>query len=304
MSVQTQDLEQREEASGRSGERAAVTTSPPRERPATTPAAPEHAPGPPETGDGAARAPAAAPAAAEPVVLETPPRRRRLARIVLPIVLLALIVAAVFGYNAWRNSQLYVSTDNAQITGQPVQVGSMNAGRVDAVNPTVGSLVHRGDVLATVALPSQTGTGQSGAPIMGFLGASDTHVNVTAPMDGVVIATPVAAGSTVQAGQAIVTLIDPSQLWVNANVDETDFNRLKVGQSVTVHVDALGTDVPGRVEAITPATAATFSLLPTQNASGNFNKVTQLVPVRISLNLGNQPTLLGSSVEVKISVAE
>ncbi|MBV9354930.1 MAG: HlyD family secretion protein, partial [Chloroflexi bacterium] len=76
------------------------------------------------------------------------------------------------------------------------------------------------------------------------------------------------------------------------------------GQSVTVHVDALNADVPGRVESITPATAATFSIIPTQNASGNFNKVTQLVPVRISLNLGNEPTLLGSSVEVKIKVAD
>jgi multidrug resistance efflux pump len=215
-----------------------------------------------------------------------------------------LIGAALFGFNAWRDSRLYVSTANAQITGQPVQVGSMNAGRVDVVNPAIGSLVHKGDVLATVSLPSQLGVGQSGTAKMGFLGASDTRVDVTAPFDGVVIATPAAAGSTVQVGQPIVTLIDPTQLWVNANLDENDFARLKPGQPVRVHVDALRADVPGRVEAVTPATAATFSLIPGQNASGNFNKVTQLVPVRISLNLGNRPTLLGSSAEVKIRVED
>jgi multidrug resistance efflux pump len=225
-------------------------------------------------------------------------------RLVLPIGSAAVVVASFLGYSAWRSSQQYVATDNAQITGQPVQVGAMNAGRVDVVTPTIGSLVHKGDVLATVALPSQIGAGQSGTAKMGFLGAGDSHVDVTAPFDGVVIATPIAAGSTVQVGQPIVTLIDPSQLWVNANVDETDFARLKAGQTVSVHVDALQADVPGRVEAITPATAATFSLLPSQNASGNFNKVTQLVPVRISVNLGNRPALLGTSVEVKIRVAD
>jgi multidrug resistance efflux pump len=73
---------------------------------------------------------------------------------------------------------------------------------------------------------------------------------------------------------------------------------------VTVHVDALGADVPGKVEAVTPATANTFSLLPASNASGNFTKVTQLVPVRISVNLGNHPLLLGANVEVKIKVAD
>jgi membrane fusion protein (multidrug efflux system) len=71
---------------------------------------------------------------------------------------------------------------------------------------------------------------------------------------------------------------------------------------VTVHIDALGADIPGKVEAVTPATANTFSMLPSSNASGNFTKVIQLVPVRVSVNLGNQPLLLGANVEVKIRV--
>jgi multidrug resistance efflux pump len=204
----------------------------------------------------------------------------------------------------YRDSLLYVSTDNAQLTGQPIQVGSMNAGRVEAIFPTVGSRVHRGDVLAQVALPTQIGIAQNGQPKMGFLGAGDTQVDVQAPVDGVVIAIPVGVGATVAAGQGIVTLVDPSQLWVNANIDETNFVRVRMGQSVQVHVDASNTDIPGKVVAITPATAQTFSLLPSSNSSGNFNKVTQLVPVRIAVNLGDEPALLGTSVEVKIRVAE
>jgi multidrug resistance efflux pump len=300
MSVQTQDLEERTELTAPAGGERGGVASPPRERPTTAPA-----PTAPETGNGVQHGPAtAAPPAPAAEASPAPTRRRGLRRIILPIVLIIVIAAAVVGFNLWRNSQMYVSTDNASISGQPVQVGSMNAGRVDVINPQVGAIVHKGDVLASVAIPSQTGMSQNGTPIVGFLGASDTRVDVVAPFDGVVIATPVAVGSTVQAGQAIVTMVDPTQLWVNANIDETDFSRLAAGQSVTVHVDALNADVPGRVESITPATAATFSIIPTQNASGNFNKVTQLVPVRISLNLGNEPTLLGSSVEVKIKVAD
>jgi len=222
----------------------------------------------------------------------------------LPVAAVVLVVVAVFGFNAYHEGQLYVSTDNAQLTGQPVQVGSMNAGRLEAITPSIGAAVHKGDVIAQVALPSQTGMGQSGQPKLGFLGVGDTRVDVQAPVDGIVIAEPVAIGATVGAGQAIVSIVDPTQLWVNANIEETNIGRVKVGQTVIVHIDALGVDVPGRVEAVTPATSSTFSILPSSNASGNFTKVIQLVPVRISVNLGSQPLLLGANVEVKIRVAD
>jgi multidrug resistance efflux pump len=239
---------------------------------------------------------------------EAPARRRRPAfltrRVLLPVLAVILIGIGLFAFNAWRESSLYVSTDNAQLSGQPVQVGAMNAGRVDAIMPGIGATVHKGDVIAQVALPSQVGMGQSGQPKLGFLGAGDTHVDVQAPIDGIVIAEPVAVGATVAAGQPIVSIVDPSALFVNANIEETNIARVKVGQPVTVHVDALGADIPGKVEAVTPATAGTFSILPTSNTSGNFTKVTQLVPVRISVNLGNQPTLVGANVEVKIRVGE
>jgi multidrug resistance efflux pump len=225
-------------------------------------------------------------------------------RVLLPIGAVVVTIAAVVGFNAWREGQLYVSTDNAQLSGQPVQVGSMNAGRVVAILTGIGATVHKGDVLAQVALPSQVGMGQNGTPKLGFLGAGDTQVDVQSPLDGIVIAEPVAVGASVAAGSPIVSIVDPTQLYVTANIEETNIARVHVGQPVNVHVDALGTDIPGKVEAITPATAGTFSLLPTSNTSGNFTKVTQLVPVRVSVNLGNQPLLLGANVEVKIRVAD
>ena len=271
---------------------------------------PQQRPHPSPNGDGLAHARGAAtPGAAGMAAPEPQPAARRRPRILsrrvlLPVVVVVLVVAATLGYNAYRQGQLYVSTDNAQLTGQPVQVGAMNAGQVVSIMPNIGAAVHKGDVVAQVALPSQVGMGQNGQPRMGFLGAGDTRVDVQSPIEGVVIAEPMAVGSNVAAGQPIVSIVDPSQLWVNANIEETNIARVHVGQPVTVHVDALGADIPGKVEAITPATANTFSLLPSSNASGNFTKVTQLVPVRISVNLGNQPLLLGANVEVQIRVAD
>lgn len=246
------------------------------------------------------------PVVAEPAVMAPEPRRRPrifTRRLLLPLLLVVVLVGGYFGYNAWRDSQIYVSTDNAQLSGQPVQIGAMNAGRVDAIMPSIGDTVHKGDVVASVALPSQVGVSQNGQPKMGFLGGADTHVDVQAPVDGIVIEEPVAVGATVTAGQSIVSIVDPSNLWVNANIEETSVGRVKVGQPVTVHVDALNADVPGRVVAVTPATAETFSVLPSSNTSGSFTKVTQLVPVRIAVNLGNQPMLVGANVEVKIQTS-
>src|SRR5437879_477930 len=89
-----------------------------------------------------ATAPAPAPAAAT---------RRRPAlltrRVLLPVLAVIVIVVAVFGFNAWREGQLYVSTENAQLSGQPVQVGAMNAGRVITIMPTIGASVHKGAVI-------------------------------------------------------------------------------------------------------------------------------------------------------------
>jgi multidrug resistance efflux pump len=234
--------------------------------------------------------------------MATPARGRRVRRILLPILAVLAVAGVLFALNFWWNDVHYVSTDNAQISGQPVQVGALSAGRVVAINATIGAAVHKGDVLAQVALPSQVGAGQNGTPKLDFLGDADMRADVRAPVDGVVIAVPGAVGATVAPGTPLVALVDPTQLYVNANIEETKVGRLKVGQMVDVHVDALRETVPGRVEAVTPATAAVFSLLPAQNTSGSFTKVTQLVPVRVALNLGNQPALLGTSVEVKIRV--
>ncbi len=125
---------------------------------------------------------------------------------------------------------------------------------------------------------------------------------MTSPLSGVVVARLADPGSTVAPGQAIIDVVDPTALYVTANVNETDIDRVKVGEPVDVTVDSLGVTLPGRVEAITPASAGSFSLIPSQNTSGNYTKVVQVVPVKISVDYGNLPLIVGSSVEVNIHV--
>jgi membrane fusion protein (multidrug efflux system) len=108
---------------------------------------------------------------------------------------------------------------------------------------------------------------------------------VTAPFDGVVGKTNVELGANVSAGQPLVALADDSTAWVTANFKETQIAAMSPGARAEVRVDAFpGTVLRGHVESISPATGAKYALLPPDNATGNFTKVVQRVPVRIALD--------------------
>jgi multidrug resistance efflux pump len=240
---------------------------------------------------------------------ELAPRRRgKLKRLLLlvPILLVALCAAAFFGYRYWFETTYFVSTENAAITGDMVQVGSLNAGRIVATRVDVGRTVREGQEIAVVAMPREVGgTSPTGAaPRMGITGTDDSLVPVYSPLNGIVAARLGHVGGTVTAGQPIFFLVDPSQVWIRANIEEASAWRVQVGQGAQIHVDALNRDFVGYVDAITPASAATFSLLPANNASGNFTKVTQYVPIKIVVDTRGVVLPLGTSVEVRIQVRE
>jgi membrane fusion protein, multidrug efflux system len=110
---------------------------------------------------------------------------------------------------------------------------------------------------------------------------------VRAPADGVVSRRTVEVGQVVQPGQAMMSVTSLHDVWVTANFKETQLGKMTPGQHAEVEVDAYGgRSYSGRVESIAGATGATFSLLPADNASGNFVKVVQRVPVKILLDGG------------------
>ncbi len=128
------------------------------------------------------------------------------------------------------------------------------------------------------------------------------YCTVTAPVAGVVNKR-VEVGMNVQPGQTLLAIVQIEDVWVTANFKETQLRRMKVGQPVTISVDAYGREYRGRVDSIAGATGAQFSLLPPENATGNYVKVVQRVPVKIVLDPGqNKDHLLrlGMSVEPKV----
>jgi multidrug resistance efflux pump len=221
--------------------------------------------------------------------------------VLIPAGAVVVLVAALFGYRFYYNSQHFVSTDNALISGDVVQIAPTNPGRVISLRVEVGDVVKKDQSLGSieVSMPSTLGLAQgSSGPVQGTKIATE----LTAPASGVVVAKPAAVGDIVAAGQPVISIVDLGKLWVTANVDESQIGRVDVGQPVDVHVDTLGKTLKGSVMAITPASAATFSLLPQNNASGNYTKVTQRVPVKIAVDYAGNLLFPGTSAEVTIRV--
>jgi membrane fusion protein (multidrug efflux system) len=135
----------------------------------------------------------------------------------------------------------------------------------------------------------------------------EEHV-ITAPIAGVVDRLFVEAGEYVRQGQRMMMMHNPDDIWVEANIKETELRLLRKGQPVHILIDAFpDANLKGSIDRIGSATTAKFALLPTPNPSGNFTKITQRVPVRINLDLSKAaelPLAPGMMVEVEIDVRE
>jgi membrane fusion protein, multidrug efflux system len=123
------------------------------------------------------------------------------------------------------------------------------------------------------------------------------------PIDGVVIQKPAQIGNILEPGQVAIVISDVDHAWVNANIEETKIAQVKPGQKVYVSIDE-GGSLTGRVQEITAATASQFSLIPAENAAGNFTKVVQKIPIKIVLDQHPEIKWLkaGQSVTIKIKV--
>lgn len=210
---------------------------------------------------------------------------RRILLINLIVVLGIAIVAGVVGYLVYNN-YYYYSTDDAQVSGNIVNIVPTISGTLESLTVSTGDYVSANQVIGTV---QATGT--------------NAIANVTAPFNGVVVAVPGVVGQIVTPQLALVQEADPSSVKVTAYVDESAVKNVAAGQFVDIHVDAYsGTSYTGHISQVVGAAASQFSLLPTtDNASGNFTKVSQRIPVNILLG-GNPGFMLlpGMSTEVTI----
>jgi len=206
-------------------------------------------------------------------------------------VLMILTLAGVSGYY-WYNNTYYVTTEDAKVDADLIRVSPEIAGEIKEINVESGDRVKKGQVLARLDdanLPP---------------GADLDRTLVRAPIDGMVVYVPAHEGEMGAPGQPVVMLVDTADIYITANIEETDLPKVKPGQYVEVTIDSIpGKVFDGRVDSILGASLSTFSLIPAGNASGNFTKVTQRVPVTIKLdNYRGQRLVVGTNAVARIHV--
>jgi membrane fusion protein (multidrug efflux system) len=131
------------------------------------------------------------------------------------------------------------------------------------------------------------------------------YAKIAAPVAGIVMKRSAQVGSRLTAGQQLLTISEIGDLWVTANFKETQLLHMRPGQHARIRVDSLDCDFTGSVEAIGGATGSIASTLPPENATGNYVKVVQRIPVRIRLDSGQDGLNRlrpGMSVEPKVYV--
>lgn len=154
---------------------------------------------------------------------------------------------------------------------------------------------------ATAAQAANANAGIQARAALATAQANLDHARVTAPVDGWVANLALRPGSAVAAYQPLFSLIENSQWWVDANFKETDLTHIADGMAVQVTIDMLpGVSFPGHVVSSGMGSGSTFALLPTQNASGNWVKVTQRFTVRIALDQTDPGFRVGASAAATV----
>jgi len=236
----------------------------------------------------------------------------------------------------------YVATDDARVAATLVRISSQGVapGVITKLNVSEGDKVKAGDVLleldhrmaqatfnktkakldlatADLKRAEQLSAQHGLAPreldrVRSELGVAQAefdlasialdHTYLKSPTDGIVVQKSTDLGNLLEPGQAALTVADIDHAWIAANIEETSVRKVKVGQPVTINVDE-GGSLSGRVLEVREAAAAQFALIPSDNAAGNFTKLVQRIPVKISIDPGAAEKLkVGESVEVSIRV--
>lgn len=263
-------------------------------------------------------------------------------KIILTIIAASLFSIAAFLY--WRYLEIYPSTDNAYIQANIINIAPQVAGKVSKLAISNNQPVKQGQLLFVIdpepyrlavdKAQAQLDNDQKNAERMLTLASEGRaskaegdaakakldvskaelaqallnlhYTQVIAPADGIITNLSLRQGAVVAAGNPLFALIESSNWWVDANYKETQLKRIKPGQSAKIEIDMYpGKVFQGVVECISHGSGAAFSLLPPENATGNWVKVTQRFTVRIKLlnQDSYHPYRVGASSTVTIDTS-
>ena len=209
----------------------------------------------------------------------------RKALVIIGIVAVLMTLGLVYNYVI--EGRKYVSTDNAQIDGDKISVNAPNSGTLTDWTATQGTQLQKDRLVGRIKI--QGGFVQPQQPIR-------------APGDGTVVVDDGVEGAFVTAGTPLAIAYDLSKVYVTARVDETDIDDVQAGQAVDIEVDAFpDAKLTGSVREVQGGAAGEFSPFPRSNTAGNYQKVTQVIPVKIALDDTQGLALVpGMNVTVKI----
>ncbi len=175
-------------------------------------------------------------------------------------------------------AQRGVEIAKAQLDSAKARVDQARAGIISAKADTKQVVMRQADAQGKIAKVQQARAALEAAQL------NLEYTTVVAPVDGVVTHKQVEVGQIVQQGQGLMVIVPLQDVWVTANFKETQLRSMKPGQKVEVKVDTYGRTFSGHVDSIAGATGAVLSLLPPENATGNYVKIVQRVPVKIVLD--------------------
>ena len=226
-------------------------------------------------------------------------------RIILVVIAVAVLsIGAIVGWYAYEGAR-YVSTDDARVAADVVSVSPEIVGKLLEWRVKEGDMVAKDDVLGRQDLGAALTSAALNPQLMGSVaGVMAEKAVLKAPIAGQVILSTGVVGELAAPGMSLAMIADTDNLYYSANIKEGDISRVKIGQPVDVTVDAFrGRTFHGRVQTIGRATSSTFSLLPAQNSGGNYTKVIQVIPIKVSiLDRGEARLMVGMNASIRISV--
>ena len=203
-------------------------------------------------------------------------------KIIYPVLIVLVIVSCSIGYYFYSTNVLYFKTDNAKITSKMYTITPVTNGKVIEWNVDVGDVVKKDQVL----------------------GRQQVLPYITSPINGTIVKNDVVKNESVSAANPLAIVADTDNMYVGVNIEETDIRKILVGQDVKITLDAYPDKTfKGKVTEIDNTTQTYFSGTSSLSTSGTYTKVTQLVPVKVSIeNNDNLPLTLGMNAIVKIKL--